>query len=165
MYQPVRVPLYIGYFVLGIYADRHGWFTADGFKPDIGPWGWACVLFGLAYLAYRWGVANTSETTLPVKVGTAWLFNTFCFTALIAGVALFQQKVNSAGVVWSSLAANSYGIYYVHPLILYPLAYVFVGLSLPLIVKAPTLIVLALLASWAVSALFFKRLPGVRAMF
>jgi len=165
VYQPVRVPLYIGYFVLGIYADRHGWFTADGFKPDIGPWGWACVLFGLAYLAYRWGVANTSETTLPVKVGTAWLFNTFCFTALIAGVALFQQKVNSAGVVWSSLAANSYGIYYVHPLILYPLAYVFVGLSLPLIVKAPTLIVLALLASWAVSALFFKRLPGVRAMF
>jgi surface polysaccharide O-acyltransferase-like enzyme len=91
--------------------------------------------------------------------------NTFCFTALIAGVALFQRKVNSAGTVWSSLAANSYGIYYVHPLILYPLAYVFVAISLSPIVKAPTVIALALLLSWAVSALLLKRLPGLRAIF
>lgn len=165
VYQPVRVPLYIGYFCLGIYAERHGWFTAEGYKPELGPWGWACVLSGLAYLAYRWGVANTPETTLPVKVGTALLYNAFCLAALIAGVALFQRKVNSAGAVWSSLAANSYGIYYVHPLILYPLAYVFVGLSMPLIVKAPALIVLAILLSWAVSALLLKRLPVLRAMF
>ncbi len=165
VYQPVRVPLYIGYFALGIYADRRGWFAADGYKPELGPWGWACVLSGLAYLAYRWGVANTPDTTLPVKVGTAWLFNIFCFTALIAGVALFQRKVDSAGTVWSSLAANSYGIYYIHPLILYPLAYVFVGLSLPLIIKAPLLIGLAVLLSWGVSALLLKRLPVLRAMF
>jgi hypothetical protein len=165
VYQPVRMPLYIGYFVLGIYADRHGWFTTDGYRPELGPWGWSCVLSGLAYLAYRWGVANTPETTLPVKVGTALLFNTFCFTALIAGVALFQLKVNSAGTVWTSLAANSYGIYYVHPLLLYPLAFVFVGFSLPLIVKAPTLIALALGLSWAISALLLKKLPGLRAMF
>jgi len=165
VYQPTRVPLYIGYFVLGIYADRRGWFTAGGYKPEIGPWGWACVLSGLAYLAYRWGVANTSDTTLLVNVGTALLFNTFCFTALIAGVALFQQKVNSAGAVWSSLAANSYGIYYIHPLILYPLAYVFVGISLPLILKAPALILATILLAWGVSALLLKKVPILREMF
>jgi len=159
------VPLYVGYFSLGIYAWQRGWFTAEGYKPELGPWGWGCVLAGLAYLAYRWGVVNTPGTTLPVKVGTALLYNIFCFTALIAGVALFQRKVNSAGTVWSSLAANSYGMYYVHPLILYPLAYVFVGLSLPLIVKAPTVVALALLLSWAVSALLLKRLPGLRRIF
>lgn len=165
VYQPVRVPLYVGYFILGIYADRHGWFTTEGYRPELGPWGWGCVLTGLTYLAYRWGVANTPDTTLPVKVGTSLLFNIFCFTALIAGVALFQQKVNSTGAVWKSLAANSYGIYYVHPMILYPLAYVFVGFSLPLIVKAPTLIALAIFLSWVVSALLLKQLPLVRAMF
>ena len=42
VYQPTRVPLYIGYFALGIYADRRGWFTADGYKPELGPWGWGC---------------------------------------------------------------------------------------------------------------------------
>jgi peptidoglycan/LPS O-acetylase OafA/YrhL len=83
----------------------------------------------------------------------------------VAGILFFRQKVNQAGDVWRSLAANSYGIYYIHPLILYPLAYVFVGISLPLIVKAPALIALAILLSWAVSALLLKRLPVVRAMF
>lgn len=165
VYQPVRVPLYIGYFALGIYADRYGWFMTDGYKPELGPWGWGCVLTGLAYLAFRWGVANTPAATLPVKIGTAWLYNTFCFTALIAGVALFQRKIDSAGKVWASLAANSYGIYYVHPLILYPLAYVFVGISLPLIVKAPLLIGLAVLLSWAASALLLKKLPLLRKVF
>jgi hypothetical protein len=61
------------------------------------------------------------DTTLPAEVGTALLFSIFCFTALIAGAAVFQQKVNSAkaqsGAAWR---ANSYGIYYFHPLILYP---------------------------------------------
>ncbi len=165
VYQPVRVPLYIGYFALGIYADRHGWFRPDGYKPELGPWGWGCVLSGLAYLAYRWGVANTPDTSLPVKIGTALLYNTFCLAALIAGVALFQQKIDRAGAVWKSLAANSYGIYYVHPLILYPLAYVFVSWPAPLLLKVPTLIVLAVLLSWAVSALLLKRLPVLRAMF
>ena len=165
VYQPARVPLYIGYFVLGLYADRHGWFTAGGYKSELGPWGCACVLSGLAYLAYRWGVANTPDTTLLVKIGTALLFNVFCFTALITGVAFFQQKVNSAGAVWSSLAANSYGIYYVHPLLLYPLAYVFVEISLPLVVKVPALFLATILLSWAVSALLLRRLPVVRAMF
>jgi peptidoglycan/LPS O-acetylase OafA/YrhL len=96
---------------------------------------------------------------------TAILFNVFCLSSLVAGILFFRQKVNSAGAVWQSLAANSYGIYYVHPLILYPLAYVFVGISLPLIVKAPALIVLAILLSWGVSALLLKKLPVLRAMF
>ena len=166
VYQPARVPLYVGYFVLGIYADRHGWFTTDGYKPELGPWGWSCVLSGLAYLAYRWGVANTPETTLPVKVGTALLFNTFCFTALIAGVALFQQKMNSANAAWSSLAANSYGIYYVHPLILYPLGLCVCRLLAPADRQGANVDrARAPLASWAVSVLLLKRLPGVRAMF
>jgi hypothetical protein len=66
VYQPVRAPLYIGYFVLGIYTCQRGWFMADGFRPEIGPWGWACVLSGLAYLAYRWGVSALVLKQVPL---------------------------------------------------------------------------------------------------
>ena len=162
VFQPVRVPLYIGYFILGLYAERHSWFMPDGFHPELGPWAATCALTGLGYLACRWTSAGPDVLLMLI---TAILFNVFCLSSLVAGILFFRQKVNSAGAVWQSLAANSYGIYYVHPLILYPLAYVFVGISLPLIVKAPALIVLAILLSWAVSALLLKRLPVVRAMF
>jgi glucans biosynthesis protein C len=162
VFQPVRIPLYIGYFILGLYAERHSWFMTDGFNPELGPWAATCFLTGLGYLACRWTSAAPNALLI---IATAILFNVFCLSSLVAGILFFRQKVNSADAVWQSLAANSYGIYYVHPLILYPLAYVFVGISLPLIVKAPALIVLAIMLSWAVSALLLKRLPVVRAMF
>ena len=162
VFQPVRVPLYIGYFILGLYAERHSWFMPDGFHPELGPWAATCALTGVGYLACRWTSAAPDVLLMLI---TAILFNVFCLSSLVAGILFFRQKVNSAGAVWQSLAANSYGIYYVHPLILYPLAYVFVGISLPLIVKAPALIVLAILLSWGVSALLLKKLPVLRAMF
>ncbi len=165
VYQPVRVPLYIGYFVLGIYAYRRGWFTPGGYKPEIGPWGWAAVLSGLAYLAYRWNVANTPDSTILIKIGMALLFNAFCFAAVLAGAALFQQKANSAGRVWSSLAANSYGIYYFHPLILFPLAYLIVSLDWPVLLKAAIIILLTIGLAWGLAALVLKRVPFLREMF
>ena len=56
-------------------------------------------------------------------------------------------------------------IYYIHPLILYPLAYVFIAVALPLFLKAFLVISLAILLSWAVSALVLKKAPLLRRVF
>jgi len=53
----------------------------------------------------------------------------------------------------------------VHPLILYPLAYILVSVEAPSIAKATVLVVVTFLASLAISALVLKRLPGLRRMF
>jgi glucan biosynthesis protein C len=160
--QPARIAFYVGYFVLGIYAERRGWFSATGFRPDLGPWGWGCVLTGLAYLSFRMGGL---PTTVPERAVAAVLFSAFCLSAVIAGIAVFQRWLNRAGPAWRTLSANSFGIYYVHPLILYPLAYVLLDLAAPSIVKATILVGVTLAGSLAVSALVLKRLPGVRRMF
>ena len=159
VFQPLRVPLYIGYFVMGIWAYRNGWFTADGYKPRLLPWAILCVVSGLLYVGYRLTIPAPAQTTLILKASNAILFNTFCLTSLMAGAAFFQQKINDSGTFWKSQAANSYGIYYIHPLILYPLTYIFVSISLPLFVKAPVVIILGILLSWAVSALVLKKAP------
>jgi len=160
--QPARIAFYVGYFILGIYAERRGWFTAMGFRPDLGPWGWGCVLTGIAYLAFRLGGL---PTTLGERSVSSLLFAAFCLTAVIAAVAFFQRWVNGTGTAWRTLSANSFGIYYVHPLVLYPLAYLLVDLEVPALVKMTILVVGTLGASLAVSALVLKRLPGVRRVF
>ena len=162
VFQPARVPLYIGYLGLGLYAERRGWFTAGGFNPELGPWAWTCFLTGLGYLACRW---TSAAPNLLLTIGTAILFNAFCLSSLIAGVMFFRQRVNNGEGMWRSLAASSYGMYYIHPLILYPLAYLFVGISLPLLVKALALILTAALLAWGMSALLLKRVPILREMF
>jgi surface polysaccharide O-acyltransferase-like enzyme len=83
----------------------------------------------------------------------------------MAGVALFKQKVNKNTPFWQSLSTNSYGIYYIHPLILYPLALLIRPIALPLFLKAPLVIILAILLSWAVSEFFLTKAPIVRRAF
>jgi peptidoglycan/LPS O-acetylase OafA/YrhL len=160
--QPARLTFYVGYFVLGIYAERRGWFGATGFRPDLGPWGWGCVLTGGAYLGFR---LTGLPTTVPERAVATLLFAAFCLTAVIAGISLFQKWLNGAGTAWRTLAANSFGIYCVHPLVLYPLAYLLLDLPAPAVVKATILVAVTLIASLAVSALVLKRVPGLRRMF
>jgi hypothetical protein len=160
--QPARIAFYAGYFMLGIYAERHGWFTEAGFRPRLAPWGAACVIAGLAYVTYRMA---RLPATLPAYAVEAALFSIFCLTALIAGVALFRRWIDGAGWAWRTLAANSFGIYYVHPLILYPLAYLLLGFPVPAVAKFLILVVATLVGSLAVSGVVLKRVPGLRRMF
>lgn len=164
-YQPVRFPLYVGYFCFGLYADRRGWFAPGGYKPNIDRWLPLFLVTGLLYAAHILLQIFGQPGTLWHRAVTAVLFNAFCLAALMAGLSLFQASINSQGRNWRSLARNSYGIYYLHPLILYPLAYIFVALPLPIILKAGALIALTLLACWTVSEFVLTRAPGLRRAF
>ena len=125
-------------------------------------WGAGCVIAASAYLAFRLAGPSPSLASRAVESG---LFSAFCLTALVAGVALFRARIDGAERAWRTLAANSFGIYYVHPLILYPLAYLLVGLSVPAIAKFSILVVATLVGSLAVSGLVLKQVPGLRRMF
>ena len=120
------------------------------------------MLAGVAYLTVR--MSGPMETAAGRALAAA-LFAVFCLAAVIAGIAVFQRWVDGSGRAWRTLAANSFGIYYVHPLILYPLAYLLLDLAVPAIVKATILVLVTLAGSLAVSALVLKRLPGVRRAF
>jgi len=166
VFQPLRLPVYIGYFSLGIYAQQHGWFTAEGYRPGLKTWPLACVLSGLLYLALRLSPAAASPNPeLLIKVITAILFNTFGLTSLMATLALFEARLNGNGLIWRSLSVSSYGMYYFHPLILYPLAYVFIAVSLPLGIKAVSVILLGALLSWFFSSQVVLKMPLLRDIF
>jgi peptidoglycan/LPS O-acetylase OafA/YrhL len=165
VFQPLRLPLYFGYFILGIYAHLNGWYRPGGYQPRLMPWSAIWLTSGLLYLANRiFILPSTAESLIP-EVVHAFLFNAFCLSSLMAGTALFQQKVNKNTPFWKSLSANSYGIYYIHPLILYPLALLMRQFSLPPMIKAPLVIILAILLSWAFSAFFLRKAPIVRRAF
>ncbi|MCB0208807.1 MAG: acyltransferase family protein [Anaerolineae bacterium] len=165
MYQPLRAPLYIGYFALGLYAYQAGWFTENGYRPRLVVWLTTLIISGLFYLYYRFTIPGPIQTTVVLKAGNALLFNLFCFSSLLGGAALLQQLLNTANPFWKSLAASSFGIYYLHPLVLFPLALLLVALPLSIFLKAVILIVLTLLLCWAGTALVLKKVPFVRHVF
>jgi hypothetical protein len=174
VFQPWRMPLYVGYFILGLIAYRNGWFAAEGFKPRLVPWSVLWAFSGWLYLCGRAGggrlkfvkiIHMVDRSPVILNAENAILFNTICLSSLMVGAAFFQRYVNGAGRFQKSLADSSYGIYCVHPLILYPLAYFFVSLSLSLYVKATVVFWLTLFLSWIVSALVLRKAPILNRIF
>lgn len=163
VFQPVRAPLYAAYFALGILARQQCWLTEQGYRPSLPGWLAASVATGVLYLECR--LALSAALPPATARATAILFfNLFCFTALMAGLASFLRIRTDSGF-WRGQARNSYGIYYLHPLFLYPLAWAMVPVSLSIYAKAVVVILGAYLLSWAGSALILTRLPGLRRMF
>jgi len=162
VYQPARLGLYVGYFILGLIADRRGWFRAGGYQPDLEFWGPAAFMSAAGYVGLRLSGIEGGVALLAVE---AMLFNALCLSALMAGVALFQTRVNRPTRVWASLDRNAYAIYYLHPLVLYPATYLALSVGAPILVEVVVLTAFTALASWALGALFLTRLPGLRRVF
>ncbi len=165
-FQPLRLPLYLGYFILGLYARQHNWLTDEGYLPRLRVWAPIFLFSGAAYLALRLSPEGGSASpAAPARAIVAILFNVFCLASLMAALAFFKTRVNSAAPLWSKLAASSYGMYYFHPLILYPLTYLFLPVPLPVGIKAPTVILLGALLTWAFTSQVVRRIPLLREIF
>jgi surface polysaccharide O-acyltransferase-like enzyme len=163
VFQPARLLLYVGYFCLGVYADRKGWLRGNGYQPSIHSWLPVALATGFAYLALRlswlWG------SGLQLLALQSAFFNAFCLSGLMSGLALFQRYFDPPNRLWSSLARNAFAIYYVHPLILYPAAYAALFIEHPIFVEAAFLIGFTTIAAWVLGALILTRWPVLREVF
>lgn len=120
-FQPTRLFIYLCYFSLGAYAWRNLWFTKAGYNPHLTSWLKGAILMLVVFTTYRIIVNNTAPVGL--KVGHALVHSFFCLTIVFALIALFQKYCDSKAYIWRRLSANSYTIYYIHQLILLPIAY------------------------------------------
>lgn len=162
MVQPARVALYPAFFVLGIHAERQGWLAGDGWRPSARVWIPAAAVAGVAYLAFR---VTGYSTTIPARVVGGALFTAFCVTGVLGAVAGFSRWGDRSTPTWRALADNSFGVYYVHPLVLYPGAWLLVGLSIPGALKAVVLLAVTVSLSLAISSGILRRAPILRRMF
>jgi len=163
--QPVRIPLYIGYFFLGVYAFTRGWFRESGYRPDIYLWIPLAFISGVAYLTARLAMHYEAGPHLALSGVTAVSFNMFCFASLISLIAVFQTYNNNRSMFWKLHARNAYGMYYLHPLIVFPLALILLDIQISIFIKAP----LVIGAGWAVSLMLSEfiltKSPGLSEIF
>lgn len=166
VFQPPRLPIYVGYFILGIHAWQRNWLRPGGYAPRVRPWVIGYGLAILVYLFFRQRLQGAQpEHMVRVLAFTCIAYNLLCFTALMAGLAAFQRYWNGAGPFWRALSANSFGIYFVHPLAVYPLALALTGLAWPAMPKSLIVFLLALGWSWIFSACVLRRVPLLRRIF
>ncbi|MCB1275272.1 acyltransferase family protein [Prosthecobacter sp.] len=185
--MPSRIHLYSGYFIMGLVAWRNRWFSSAGYNPRLIPWVAVLVVSMALYSASRalstdarslevlarvlhlnegsTALHATARMSVLIKLMNVSLFNAMSLSALLASCALFKRHFNSTGPIQRSLAANSFGIYFIHAAVLYPIGYLFLDVQMPLMVKFTIVTSLGFFLSWAASALILRKAPFLRQVF
>jgi glucan biosynthesis protein C len=166
--EPAHFPQYIGFFVVGLVAYRHSWFSRIS-ATQVRPWRWVALALVPLFpaLAVAAG-ALSGEMDPAVTGGLTWLslgyslWEGFMGTAMVIVVLVWcRDRFDRQGRLLRSMSAASYAVYVLHPLLIVPLALALSGIRLDLSLKfllvAPLAVALCFLIGHGV-----RKLPLVR---
>lgn len=163
IFQPTRLPLYVGFFLWGCIASRAQWRYLHDPDPGQVLAGWAagslcCVGAYLALLQnyYMWlerSVLLTASLCLLRALGP------LCLTMLCIG--FFKAWVNRRSRWKDLVAANSYGMYVAHIPFVVVAQYLLMGSALPGAAKFGLIAAMSLPLSFLCSHFLLRRLPKI----
>lgn len=158
--QPTRVPLYLIYFALGVYAWRRQWFSQEGYEPQVKFWLPAFIVLSVVYVADKLFLrAVFQPTPMEFLLLDSTLHSFFCLSAIFGALSFFQAYLDHTGRVWGMLAAISYPVYYIHQTVVQELNWAVRPLAASAFVKYAIVCVLALLICIIISKYILLRLP------
>jgi hypothetical protein len=156
-FPAVMLPIYAGYFLLGIYASRHGWFNGKN-KEYVFPWAMAFAANTVLFFGAMLIADMEPETNHPLP---AFATNGMIFSGVFLLIAVFKKYQNKTSSTRTWLSKNSYGAYIVHYPIVFAVVYLMRGIPMPAITKYIIQIFICPCLAWT-SAGLLKRYTLLR---
>jgi fucose 4-O-acetylase-like acetyltransferase len=164
-------PQYILLFGAATLAARGGWVGKLSFSSGVR---WMLVVLPIGFASWlailRWGgaLAGNGEA---YSGGRHWqaasmnLWESFTCVALCHGLlVIFREAINAQGRLARFLSANAFSVYVFHPPFVIMGTRMLRGFVWPPLLKFAALTVLGAVASFAMSAAVFRRIPLLRAI-
>jgi glucan biosynthesis protein C len=154
VFQPHRLVNGILYFILGVLAFKHRWFTPGGYTPS--PY-WLVLFALLSVLRYAAPLASM----LYLMIGP--LINaTMAMTALLGLLGAFSTWGNQNGQQAVTLASLSYPLYFLHQTLLQNTAWFLNPLAIPGLMKYVLICAITFIYAYLISKYVLLRLPSFR---
>jgi len=160
---------YIFCFYIGVLAYRGDWFGRLS-KAQARRWGiMSLVVIPLFFVMFILGGALESEENVAKFTGGLhWqsLVFSLWLTFLLVGIIVFllyffRERLNQAGPMAKSMAANVYTVYIIHQTVLYTLNILLLDMNIPTIVKFFIAGLIAVPVCFVLSSLI-RRIPYAR---
>ena len=160
IFKPVRLPLYFGYFLFGIYIYSRNWFVQGDLPSPIIMLLTACIVLSLAFLGVIDAFVKTNPPYNIQIVLTYHMLKSFlCLSFLCLLITFMFRYWNSASRINQSLARNSFYIYLVHmPLVLF-LQIFFLNWNISIFVKFAIILTFSIVLSYAISQYLIEPAP------
>lgn len=170
VWQLTRLPLYFGFFLLGLLAWQRDWFSTRRIPGPLWAWGLATLVAFVAMTAG--GGANAAPGPKPFFIPLGYGLARTAFGLVATGLALgvCGHREHRAGRSTASLIRSSYDLYLLHMPLVVVLQYLLATTTLSLYGKFAIALLLPILLSWGASRLlagrnWFWRPLGVAAGF
>jgi glucans biosynthesis protein C len=164
-----QLPQYLSFYLLGVIAYRRNWFAE--LSPRMGRDGWRIALVALlgfllmAVLVMTFGGGAGMQRFDAYRGGLHWqalveaVWEAFLLVGVCLGsLVLFRQRWNRQGRLAKGLAASSYTVYLIHPLVIVSVASAFSAVVLYPLLKFGIAVLIVLPLSFLV-ALVLRKLP------
>lgn len=159
---------YIASFIAGTLAYRHSWLStlSAAFSRR---WGYAGLFGGLAFWLLLIAVGGADKTTVPYDGGWHWqslgmgILESLAGTGISLGLlGMFREKHNEQGRMATFFSANAFAVYVFHTPILIAITLGMGGLHWMPLIKFALATVACIVASFALCALIFRRIPFLK---
>ncbi|MFD9946689.1 acyltransferase family protein [Nonomuraea sp. NPDC059023] len=152
---PSYLPQYASMFVLGLIAQRRGWF--ETLPRSAAKYGFIAAGIASAVLL----PAGMWTTGWAAQLGTAAWESVFAVSMVIALSVWFRERFDRQGPFGRFLADQAFTVYIIHPLVLVGISTLLSGLAAPAIAKFALVAALALPICWGLGYLV-RSIPGAR---
>lgn len=160
VFQPTRLPLYLGFFWLGIYAYSKNWFTKHNLPGSLRVWFIACIILSLILLEIVINI-YTEENSIYLIIAHGFV-RTFQVMAWLVFLILFAHRYwNQPSKINQNLARNSYGIYLIHLPIVVLFQCLFFSINMSIFFKFGIILLLSTLLSYGVNHYLIRHIKIV----
>lgn len=158
--QPVRIPSYIAVFMAGAWAWRCQWFETGEYVPSTVGWGTAFVFWGAFYLWQRFYLPYYGLGQGMLVWVNALFQAGFMWASVFFLLGFFKSCFDCSSKWLRALSATSYGVYYLHMPVLFPIAWAFVDIRLQVYVKYFLVSTLTLAICFMLGKYVMLKIPG-----
>jgi surface polysaccharide O-acyltransferase-like enzyme len=153
-FQNVKLPIYMIYFLFGMYAFRNSWFK-KGYNPKVFP---SAILFVISMLSYLtvFSMTGGEPVYTSQKLAFAFTYNIVVLSGLFTLLALFKKYANNDGTLVQTISKSSFSTYIIHLNVIFIILYVSRNISIPLPLKFITQLIIGTLVSWVIGYLLRK---------
>lgn len=115
LFQPIRLPLYLGCYIIGVVANDRSWLSNGSLPGSIWIWFTTTIIFTGSYVLIS-SQLMMHPGPLPFHSGLiqAIIRTGLCLAWLGLLLTFFKRRIAFRGPISQSLAANSYTIYLLH---------------------------------------------------
>ena len=133
-FQPSRIVGYILIFMAGLYGRRTDWFTENGWSPNVFFWGTLSVVSSVCLLGFKFFLTSAYGELFGF-VSEALTYNTVMLSMTLFLSAFFSKSPQFPHVLTKNFETDTFGIYWLHMIILMPMLYFLKLLNIPIGIK------------------------------